>query len=107
MEGKYHPWEHRYRLSDEDQITREGVAWSVSDFAGTGWFKYERMWCVRLSSEDRTVLRHWRFKASGVDALVRKVTLVFALLFGADADGVSEDVSKSASEDVAFVGWHL
>ena len=107
MEGKYHPWEYRYRLSDEDQITREGVAWDVLDFAGPGRFKHEGMRCVRLSSEDRTVLRHWRFKASGVDAFVREVTLVFALLLGTDADSVSEDVSKSASEDVAFVGWHL
>ncbi len=60
-----------------------------------------------LSSEHRTVVWHGGFKAFGVDASIWKHTLFFALRFAADAGDVSEDVSESAAEDVAFICWHL
>ena len=66
------------------------------------------MRCERLAAEHRTVGWDGCFKAFGVDAPIRELTLLLArVLCAADAGDVAEDVSESAAEDVAFVGWHL
>ena len=66
------------------------------------------MRCEGLAAEHRAVVWDGCFKAFGVDAAVGGLTLFLTrCLCPADAGDVSEDVSESAAEDVAFVGWHL
>ena len=66
------------------------------------------MRCEGLSSEHRTIVWNRGFEAFGVDAFLGILTFFLARFFCvADAGDVSEQVSESASEDVAFVRWHL
>ena len=75
--------------------------------SGAWRFQDERMRSKGLTSEDRTVGRDWRFKASGVDAFVWEMTVFLALLVTADAGNIAQDVPESAAEDIAFKLWHL
>ena len=65
------------------------------------------MRCEGLPAEHGTVVGDWGFKASGVDTPVWELTLLLTLLFTADTRNIPQDITESAAEDVAFVGWHL
>ena len=57
----------------------------------------------RLTAEEWAILRHRRFKASGVDASVGELTHCIACLCIADTGDMSKRVSELAAEGVAFV----
>ena len=107
-EGKHDPGQQVDRLPDEDHITSESIAGGVVLFWGAWGFEDKRVRCERLTAEHRTVVWDGGFKAFGIDAPVRELTLFLArFLCAADAGDVAEDVSESAAEDVTFVAWHL
>ena len=85
---------------------REGIAWGVSACARPRRFQHERVRRERLTSEDGTVFWHGCFKALGVDAFIRKFTILLTLPVPTNASDLSEDISEPASKDVAFIGRH-
>ena len=61
------------------------------------------MRCKRLTAEEWTILRHRRFKASGVDASVGELAHCIALLRIANASDIPKRISELATEGVAFI----
>ena len=65
------------------------------------------MWGKRLTPEDMTVVRHWRFKAFGVDASIGKLALRLTVFRATDTGDVAQYIAEPAPENVAFVLRHL
>ena len=78
MEGVYHPWQQVNCLADENQIAGEGIPRRIVAFPGARRFKNKWVWGKRLTSEDGTVVGHGGFKALGIHALPRELTLIAA-----------------------------
>ena len=106
MEGVHHPGQQINCLADEDQIAGEGIPRRIVAFPGARRFKDEWVGGKRLASEDGTVFGDGGFKALGIHALTRKLTLIAASPLIADAGDFAQDVSQLAAEDVAFVSRH-
>ena len=60
----------------------------------------------RLASEDGAVVGHGGFKALGIHALPRELTLIAASALITDTGDFAQEVSQLAAEDVAFVARH-
>ena len=103
VEGEYHPRQQIDGFTDEDQVAGKCIVRRVCEFPGPWRFEDKGVRCKRLPAKDWTLVRHWRFKASGVNALVRELTLCITLIRIADASDVAERVSELAAEGVAFV----
>ena len=88
-------------------MTSESIAGRVLKLSGAWRLDDKGMRCKGLAAEERAIVRDRRFKALGVDASIWEVASFFALFSIAEACDRAEDVSESAAEDVAFVGWHL
>ena len=103
VESKHHPGHKVDRRTDKDQIADKRIARRVFKFPSARRFKDKGVRRKRLTAEERAILRHRRFKALGINALLRELARCLARICIANASDLAEGVSESAAEDIAFV----